>query len=76
MGAISGSHGDDGRDMVLWLARQRSGLTLRALGEAVGRLDYRSVSSAVRRVNHDVKTNRHLRRVVNKAMLHLQNNEI
>lgn len=69
-------HGDDGRDMVLWLARQRSGLTLRELGEAVGGLDYRSVSSAIRRVNHDVQANRHLRRVINKAMKHLQNNEI
>ena len=29
-------HGDCGRDMVLWLARQRSGLTLRELGGAVG----------------------------------------
>lgn len=69
-------HGDDGRDMVLWLARQRSGLTLRELGEAVGGLDYRSVSSAIRRVNHDVKANSRSRRVINKAMSHLQNNEI
>ena len=69
-------HGDCGRDMVLWLARQRSGLTLRELGGAVGGLDYRSVSSAIRRMNREVHANRRLRHTVNKAMRHLQNNEI
>ena len=69
-------HGDCGRDMVLWLARQRSGLTLRELGGAVSGLDYRSVSSAIRRMNREVHANRRLRHTVNKAMRHLQNNEI
>ena len=69
-------HGNCGQDMVLWLARQRSGLTLRELGGAVGGLDYHTVSSAIRRMNHAVHVNRRLRHAMNKAIHHLQNNEI
>ena len=42
-------HGDGGRDLALWLARTRGGLTLRELGEKAGGLDYSAVSEAVRR---------------------------
>ncbi len=41
-------YGDWGRDLALWVARRHSGLTLRALGEAVGGMDYSAVSEAVR----------------------------
>ncbi len=42
-------HGDWGRDLVLYLARKRTGLTLAALGVAVGGLTYKAVSKAIQR---------------------------
>jgi len=69
-------HGDRGRDMVLWLARQQSGLTLQELGEKAGGIDYRSVSSAIRRMSRDLNKDRKLRRAINRALHHLQKNEI
>ncbi len=41
-------YGDWGRDLALWVARRHCGLTLRALGEAAGGMDYSAVSEAVR----------------------------
>ena len=41
-------HGDWGRDLALWLARHRAGLTLRQLGKAAGGMDYSAVSEAIR----------------------------
>ena len=42
-------YGDGGgRDLALWVARRHCGMTLRALGEAVGGMDYSVVSEAVR----------------------------
>jgi len=55
-------HGDIGRDMVLYLARQRSGLTLRQIGEETGGLGYKLVSIAVdrfsRRLDKDTEYSR------------------
>ncbi len=42
-------HGDDGRDLVLYLARRRSGRTLREIGEALGVGTYKTIDQAVRR---------------------------
>ena len=47
--AFRDRRGDWGRDMVLSLARQRSGLTLRQLGERVGGVNYWAVAKAVKR---------------------------
>ena len=41
-------HGDWGRDLVLWIARRRGGMTLRELGEKAGGMDYSAVSEAIR----------------------------
>jgi hypothetical protein len=42
-------YGDERRDLVLHLARERSGLTLRGIGERAGGIDYKSVGKAVER---------------------------
>lgn len=48
-GTVRGRRGDDGRDLVLYLARRRSGRTLREIGEGRGVGGYKAVSQAVRR---------------------------
>ncbi len=47
--AFRDRRGDWGRDLVLTVARRRSGLSLQELGRAAGGLDYSSVSVAVTR---------------------------
>ncbi len=42
-------HGDWGKPAVLYLARERSGLTLAEIGMRIGSMDYNAVSAAVRR---------------------------
>jgi hypothetical protein len=63
-------HGDWGRDLVLYLARQRSGMTLAQLGTSAGGLDYRCVSYAIRRFAKRIKQDRKLRKLVSKASSH------
>ena len=42
-------HGDWGRELVLYLARQRTGLTLKEIGTALGIGEYKTVGKAVER---------------------------
>ena len=42
-------HGDRRRDLVLWVARQSTGLTLEELGKRTGGMDYAAVTMAIRR---------------------------
>ena len=42
-------HGDWGRDLILWLARWTTGMTLREIGKQVGGMDYATVGMAIRR---------------------------
>ena len=49
MGTVPDRHGDWGRDLGLYLARKRGGMKLKELGEAVGGMDYASVSATVKR---------------------------
>jgi len=44
-----GRYGDPRRDLVLYLARMRSGLTLAQIGEKAGGMEYKTVSMAVKR---------------------------
>ena len=53
--------GDWGRDMVLWVARKRCGLTLRELGKAVGGMEYFAVSKAITRLNERLRKRKSLR---------------
>ena len=61
-------HGDWGRDMVLSLARQRSGLTLRELGERAGGMDYGAVAKAVERFEARMQRDRTLRAMEKKLL--------
>jgi len=69
-------HGDWGRDAVLHLGRQRCGLTLRELGEAVGGLDYRSVGSALSAFERRRQSDRRLRQWLRQCELQLQKQEM
>ncbi len=72
--AFAGRYGDWGRDMVLWVARRRAGLTLNQLGERAGGLDYSAVSEAVRQFErkkmNQTEVKKALRRVL--EMLNLE----
>ena len=46
---FSTRHGDWGRELVLYLVRRRSGLTLGQIGEYFGIAEYKTVASAVKR---------------------------
>jgi chromosomal replication initiation ATPase DnaA len=65
-------HGDKGRDLVLHLAQQRTGLTLRELGSACGDLSMATVSEGIRRFKRDLqnfpKTRAELRKVEKELM--------
>jgi hypothetical protein len=61
-------HGDWGRDMVLLLARRRSGLTLAELGEKMGGMNYKGVSNAIRRLESRMKKERKLRSVLKTCL--------
>jgi hypothetical protein len=41
-------HGDWGRDLILWLARRTTALTVKELGPQAGSMDYAAVSETVR----------------------------
>jgi len=47
--AFSNRHADWGRELVVYLARQRSGLTLKQIGAQLGIEEYRTVGKAAQR---------------------------
>jgi hypothetical protein len=65
-------HGDYGRNMVLCMARENTGLTLRELGEAAGGMDYAAVGEAVRRLRKRLKEDRSIRKAYKHAVQILQ----
>jgi putative transposase len=64
-------HGDWGRDLVLYLARKRSGLTLREIGAAAGGMEYKAVGRAVQRFGAALASDRAKRRAVADCDTHL-----
>lgn len=64
---FAGRHGDWGRDLVLRVARECTGMTLRELGEAAGGMDYGAVSVAVRRMENRLKEDRAIKTAFNHA---------
>jgi len=60
-------HGDEGKWLVLLLARHRTGQTLRELGEAVGGLDYSAVSVGIRRYEKKIEVQPKARRIYKQA---------
>jgi REP element-mobilizing transposase RayT len=69
-------YGDWGRDAVLYLGRKRCGMSLRELGEAAGGIDYRSVSSALRKFQERLARDKGVARQLNLAEGHLQKGEM
>jgi putative transposase len=60
-------HGDWGRDLTLSLAWKRGDLTLRALAEKVGGVDYTTVGSAIHRFQDRCRTNPELAKILARA---------
>ena len=61
-------HGNPGRDMVLYLARERSGLSLRQVGELAGGLEYKTVSASVRRFVKGLGKDKSMRKTTEKIL--------
>jgi putative transposase len=68
-------HGDAGRDMVLYLARQRSGMTLREIGEQAVGMDYKAVGKAAGRFGQRLKTDADLQVQTTRCVRQLSNVE-
>jgi putative transposase len=68
-------HGNPGRDMVLYLARQKSGLTLDAIGKLAGGLDYKTVGKAVERFGRKLKADSRLATQTNRCLNNMSNVE-
>lgn len=67
-------HGDWGRGLFLWGARQLCGLTLRELGEAAGGMTFSAVSKAIRRLEQQAEKDKRLRQL-QQRLLNLSNVE-
>ena len=65
-------HGDQGKWMVLHLARHRAGMTLKALGERIGGMDYAAVSMGIRRFERRLIENRKLKQQFNRIVSMLE----
>lgn len=61
-------HGDRRRDLVLWVARQSTGLTLGELGEGSGGMDYAAVTMAIRRFPEACERDKALGRLVKQVL--------
>ena len=56
-------YGSEARNLAMWLAWHKSGLTLREIGEMFGGLDYAAVSQRVHRIQRRAETDRKLRKI-------------
>ena len=65
--------GDGGRDLVLWVARKRCGLTLREMGQAVGGMEYFAVSKAITRMSERMRKHKSFRSSLLRVENHLSN---
>lgn len=61
-------HGDWARDLVLYLARKRSGLTLSQIGAELGMPEYKAVGKAVQRFEKSLANDASRRRLVTECM--------
>ncbi len=69
-------HGDWGTAMVLYLARMRSGLTLRQIGDAAGGMAYKSVYERVRRFKQQLEDNSDIQRIYQQCDDQISNMEM
>ncbi len=61
--------------MVLYLARMRSGLTLRHIGDAAGGMAYKSVYERVRRFKQQLEDNSDIQRIYQQCLDQISNME-
>jgi hypothetical protein len=67
-------HGDDGRDLALWLGRRHCGLTLAELGMAAGKTSAAAAGAAIRRVEQR-RTEGTIQKVLNRMERQLLESE-
>ena len=73
--AFADRHGDWGRDLGLYLARRRSGLSLGELGRAFGIAEYKTVAAAINRFARSLPTSPEKRRQVTAGLAKMQKME-
>jgi len=56
------AYGSEARNLAIWLAWQKSGLTLREIGSLFGGMDYAAVSQRIRRIQKRAETDKKLKR--------------
>ena len=61
--------------MVLYLARMRSALTLREIGDAAGGMEYKTVSTSVRRIKIRLAREPMMKRLAERLLAELANVE-
>ena len=66
-------YGDWGRDLALYLGQRRCGLRLKQLGQLAGGLDYSAVSVAIRRLEERARTEKSVRKLLERANQQLSN---
>jgi REP element-mobilizing transposase RayT len=66
--AFAQRHGDWGRELVLYLARQRTGLTLKEIGAALGIGEYKTVGKAVQRFTAAISEDGAKRRLAKECL--------
>ena len=67
-GQFVNRYGDWGRDLALWIARRRGGMTLRDLGEKAGGKDYSAVSEAIRQFDRKQRKNAPARDALRRSL--------
>ena len=68
-------YGDWGHSMVLYLARLRTGLSLKEIGTLAGEMEYKNVSTRVRRFEKRLVEDRQLRELAKRCMGRMTNDE-
>jgi len=65
-------HGDSGRDLALYLARRRSGMTLGELGREYGITEYKTVAAAIKRFEMSLAKDSAKRKMVERCLREMQ----
>jgi hypothetical protein len=68
---FNGRYGDWGRAIVFYLARKRSGLTLRQIGNWAEGMKYKSVSHTISRFQDRLATDKQLARITKRCLTQL-----
>jgi len=64
-------YGDPGRDLVLYLARRRSGMTMAQIAKELGDLDYRAAAKAAQRFEASLASDKTKRSLANNCLAQL-----